>query len=112
VGLIHGPGRGDTGREEGSRAGEGSCDARGGHAVQMLVRVYAMCWLAAGLGMAVVGLVLNVLERAREGRRSGVWGACCGAVWRLRGGGQARVPRGGLRASCALGLRNFYGHKW
>jgi hypothetical protein len=108
VGLIHGPGRGDTGREEGSRAGEGSCDARGGHAVQMLVRCTPCAgWLEGCMGMAVVGLVLNVLERAREGRRSGVWGACCGAVWRLRGGGQARVPRGGLRASCALGLRNF-----
>jgi hypothetical protein len=65
VGLIHGPGRGDTGREEGSRAGEGSCDARGGHAVQMLVRVYAMCWLAAGLyGHGRRGLGA---ECAREG---------------------------------------------
>ena len=80
--------------------------------MQMLVRVYAMCWLAAGLGMAVVGLVLNVLERAREGRRSGVWGACCvvrhgaSACERRRRAG-AGLPRGGLRASCAVGLRNL-----
>jgi hypothetical protein len=94
VGLIHGPGRGDTGREAGLRAGEGSCEARGGCDVQMLMRAYAMCWLAAGLGMGVSRLELDVLERARGGRRAGVWGACRGAMRRLRGGRQARVCRG------------------
>ena len=47
-----------------------------------------------GWAWAVACMVLSVLERVRGGRHAGVWGACCGAVWRLRGGGQAQVCRG------------------
>ena len=53
-----------------------------------------MCCCLQGWAWAVACMVLSVLERVRGGRHAGVWGACCGAAWRLRGGGQAQVCRG------------------
>jgi hypothetical protein len=44
--------------------------------------------------MGVVGMGLSVLERARGGQCAGVCAACCGAVRRSRGGGDARACRG------------------
>ena len=63
---------------------------------------YAMCWLfVQGWAKGVAGVWLTSSGRAQGGRGAGVWDACCGAVRRLLGGGQARVCRGeGVGVMC------------
>ena len=64
--------------------------------------------LSAGLGM---GSCVHGAERAREGSWRAARGRVGCVLWcgmalaRRRAG--AGLPRGGLRASCAVGLRNF-----
>ena len=95
------------GRETGSRAGEGSCNARGGYAGQMLIGctqcVLAVCW--AGHGRRGYGA-----ECAREGSWWAVRGRVlcvlrCDATlaWRR---GRAGLPRAG-RGRHVYGAADF-----
>ena len=66
----------------------------GGYAGKMLEWMRNVLAVCAGLGKGVAGVWLTSSGRAQGGRGAGVWDACCGAVRRLLGGGQAQVCRG------------------
>ena len=108
---IHGSARGDMGREPGSRAEEGLCDAVGGHAGQVLFGC-AQCELAVGwAGQGSCGRGARWaggrVRRALSGcvGRGSRCDVRCG-LWRASAG----CREGGLRASCVMRLRIFIVH--
>ena len=68
------------GRVTGSRAGEGSCDAEGGYAGQMLNCVRKVLAVRARLCKGVAGAEHAGPESACGGLCAGLWGASCGAT--------------------------------
>ena len=71
AGPTHSPAWVDMGRETGSRAGEGSCDAVGGYTGQMLKWVRNVLAVCARLGQGVSGAVRAGLESACGGLCAG-----------------------------------------